>query len=286
MNYATKAWLRTQLAQPFKPFIEQWRDHSSAPSERFLDLYINSQLLGHADRQHIDTITQAFEKGKLLYKQTPLGLECESQGNTNDLTQSLEIVAGSLRQSGLVPGWRNEQQLLLDPQGKVLGQAERALFKTLGFKSRAVHVHVQSHQGLIWTGVRAQSKHENPGMLDNLAAGGISAAETVERTLWRELYEEAGLTAEDFTWIKPLPPCELVLNRAMLYGGWHCETMIMFHGELKPGRSPENRDGEVSAFQLMSPESCIDAVNAWQFTPDAGLCTALALSDPEYKRKD
>ena len=123
-------------------------------------------------------------------------------------------------------------------------------------------------------------------MLDNLAAGGIASAETVERTLWRELGEEAGLDSDDFDWIKPMTPHELVLSRPLLYGGWHHETVILFHGQLKPGRRPCNRDGEVDAFQLMARSACTQAVNAWLFTPDAALCCALALSTTESKQKE
>jgi 8-oxo-dGTP pyrophosphatase MutT (NUDIX family) len=167
---------------------------------------------------------------------------------------------------------------VINSQGEVLATAERALFKTLGFRSRAVHVHVKNHKGCVWTGVRSMSKHENPGMLDNLAAGGIASAESVDSTLWRELDEEAGLNSDDFAWIEPLPPHELVLSRPLLYGGWHHETVILFHGQLKPGRRPKNRDGEVGAFQLMTPNACVEAINAWQFTPDAALCCALGLA--------
>ncbi|MCR2747096.1 NUDIX hydrolase [Limnobacter parvus] len=278
MISAHQDWLQNNVPAHFKPFIARWRDGQSAPSQRFCNWYLNDEHLGHLDRQHLHLLLPAFEAADLPLTQSLRGFDLFTDTNAQALSAAFASIANRLRALGLVPGWRDEEQLVLSPRGQILATAERALFKTLGLRSRAVHVHVENHLGHIWVGVRATSKHENPGMLDNLAAGGIASAETVESTLWRELDEEAGLNSDDFSWIKPLVPHELVLSRPLLYGGWHHETVILFHGQLKLGHRPCNRDGEVGAFQLMRPKACVEAVNAWQFTPDAALCCALALS--------
>ena len=279
--HADKAWLTHTLPAPFKPFIARWRDHTSAPADQFCDWYLNGEHIGHLDKGHMPKLLRAFDACGLTCTPSSRGIECATVANQQALSAALMTAGNMTRAWGLAPGWRNEEQLLLNRHGEILGQAERALFKTWGLRSRAVHVHVENHQGLVWTGVRAQSKHENPGMLDNLAAGGIASAETVERALWRELNEEAGLDSDDFDWIEPMTPHELVLSRPLLYGGWHHETVILFHGQLKPNHRPCNRDGEVGAFQLMHPKACVEAINAWQFTPDAALCCALALTTTE-----
>jgi len=286
METASRAWMNQTLSAAFLPFAQRWRDKNSEPASRFSGWYVNDEHLGHLDHQHLSTILPAFEDAGLPLAQTTRGFELKTMANQQALSAALMSVAHRLRAFGLVPGWRHEEQLVLNQHGETIAQAERALFKTLGLRSRAVHVHVENHHGQIWTGVRAGTKHENPGMLDNLAAGGIASAETVEQTLWRELDEEAGLNSDDFSWIEPLNPCELVLSRPLLYGGWHHETVILFHGRLKPGHRPCNRDGEVAAFQLMSPQACVHAINSHQFTPDAALCCALALSTVERNRKD
>lgn len=286
MITARQDWLQHNLPPQFKPFMARWRDRHSAPAQHFSDWYLNGELLGHVDQRHLNSILPAFEAVDLPLVPSPRGFDLFTDANPQALSAAFASIANRLRALELVPGWRNEEQLVISPQGQILATAERALFKTLGLRSRAVHVHVENHLGQVWTGVRAASKHENPGMLDNLAAGGIASAETVESTLWRELGEEAGLNSDDFAWIEPLPPRELVLSRPLLYGGWHHETVILFHGRLKPGHRPCNRDGEVGAFQLMRPKACIEAINAWQFTPDAALCCALALNATEYSRKE
>lgn len=278
MITAHQLWLQENTTAQFLPFAARWRDTHSAPAHHFSDWYLNGEHMGHLDQRHLHLVLPAFEAVDLLLTPGPRGFDLFTDLNPQALSAAFASIANRLRALGLVPGWRDEEQLVLSPQGQILATAERALFKTLGLRSRAVHVHVENHLGQVWTGVRAASKHENPGMLDNLAAGGIASAETVESTLWRELDEEAGLNSDDFSWIKPLTPHELVLSRPLLYGGWHHETVILFHGQLKPGHRPCNRDGEVAAFQLMRPKACVEAVNAWQFTPDAALCCALALN--------
>ena len=256
MIHASKAWLQNNLPVQLQPFVDRWRDHTSAPAQQFTQWLLNGEHLGYLDTQHQSTFEKVFNSADLPYMVGTAGIEYTHNTGPQALSAKLATAGNMLNALGLVPGWRNEEQLLMTQQGQVLATAERALFKTLGLRSRAVHVHVENHQGMVWTGVRAQSKHDNPGMLDNLAAGGIASAETVERTLWRELGEEAGLDSDDFDWIKPMTPHELVLSRPLLYGGWHHETVILFHGQLKPGRRPCNRDGEVDAFQLMARSAC------------------------------
>ncbi len=275
---ASKAWLQNTLPVQFQPFVSRWRDDTCALAQQFTPWLLNGEHLGHWDTQHQQTFEKVFNAAGLTCTVTSLGIECTHTSGPQALSAKLASAGNMLKAMGLVPGWRHEEQLVMNSLGEVLATAERALFKTLGFRSRAVHVHVENHKGCVWTGVRAMSKHENPGMLDNLAAGGIASAESLDSTLWRELNEEAGLNSDDFAWIEPLPPHELVLNRPLLYGGWHHETVMLFRGQLKQGRRPRNRDGEVGAFQLMTSEACIEAINDWQFTPDAALCCALALA--------
>lgn len=287
MNIASQDWLTNTLNPRFAPFVKQWRDSKSQPACQFLNWFINGEHLGHLDKQHLHTIVKAFASVNLLLEKTQRGVELNTQTNAQEFSAALMSVAQQLRAQGLVPGWRNEDQLLLNQEQQVLAQAERALFKTLGLRSRAVHVHVENHRHQVWVGVRANSKYEHPGMLDNLAAGGIASGETPESALWRELGEEAGLNSTDFTWMDTLPSNELVLSRPLLYGGWHHETVMLFRGQLKLGHRPCNRDGEVSAFQLMQPSACIEAINSGQFTPDAALCSALALNNAgQYIQED
>lgn len=286
MNIACRDWVLQTLPPAFSGFSQRWRDSNSTPAEQFVPWQVNGQALGYLDRQHLPHFVAAFQAAGLQTDMHATALNLQAPDNPQAFSAALASVGQFLKALNLVPGWRNEEQLVLSPDGHVLATAERALFKTLGLRTRAVHVHVENHLGQVWCGVRSHTKHENPGMLDNLAAGGIASAEQVETTLWRELDEEAGLEPGDFSTIAPGVPHELVLSRPLLYGGWHHETVFLFQGQLKPGHRPRNRDGEVGAFQLMSKKACMMAINSWQFTPDAALCCALALGQAESIQKD
>ncbi len=279
MIQADANWLTHTLGPSFERFTTRWRDQNHPDQVRFLPVLWNAEPIGQLPVAIAPMVLQALEHAGLNPCLQSTHLELNSRLEGAALNSALADFASHLKRLGLLPGWRNEKQLVVGLNGPASAEMERSAFKILGLRSRAVHVHVQTPKGLIWVGVRSTSKHENPGMLDNLAAGGIAEHETVLDTLWRELGEEAGLCADDFLSIRAFEPHEFTISRPMLDNGWHHEAVYFFHGTLKPGRRPSNRDAEVAAFQLMTCQACRNAVNAWAFTPDAGMCTALALQE-------
>lgn len=277
MIHADANWLTHTLGPSFERFTQRWRDHDHPERRRFLPVFWNAAPIGQVPAAIAPQVLQALEQAGLEYRVQSTHMEIHTPQNGEAVNKALAVFALHLKNLGLLPGWRDENQLIVETRASLNAELERSAFKILGLRSRAVHVHVQTPKGLIWVGVRSTSKHENPGMLDNLAAGGIAQHETVLDTLWRELGEEAGLCADDFQYMGAFEPHEFVISRPMQDNGWHQESVHFFHGTLKPGRRPTNRDAEVASFQLMTRHACRAAVNAWAFTPDAGLCTALAL---------
>ena len=277
MIQADANWLTHTLGPSFERFTQRWRDHDHPDRARFLPVLWNATPIGQVPAAIAPQILQALELAGLKHSLHNARIDIHVPLSGGPLDEALAVFTAHLKSLGLLPGWRNENQLILEQQASLSAEMERSAFKILGLRSRAVHVHVQTPKGLIWVGVRSTSKHENPGMLDNLAAGGIAQHETVQDTLWRELGEEAGLCADDFLHISAFDPHEFVINRPMQGDGWHHESVYFFHGTLKAGRRPTNRDAEVAGFHLMTREACRAAVNELAFTPDAGLCTALAL---------
>ena len=49
---------------------------------------------------------------------------------------------------------------------------------------------------VMWIARRSPRKAIDPGMLDNLVGGGIAAGATIEGTVVKEAWEEAGLASE------------------------------------------------------------------------------------------
>ena len=156
---------------------------------------------------------------------------------------ALGPVVEQLAKEGFIPGWRNERYRIAD-----LFEIERAAALPFGFQTRAVHLNGIAGERM-WLARRSMTKQIDPGMLDNLVAGGISVGYSVEATLVKEAWEEAGMPAElsqkaqfggTLTVVREVPR------------GVQWETVIMYDLELPADFRPANQDGEVSEFKLLA----------------------------------
>lgn len=277
---ASRAWVSASVLSALAPWAARWRDEHSNPAPEFEAWFAHGQTAGYCRRAQLPLLMGAATRAGLHITQEQ-GLWHWHPNAIDEDTAAWARLGLLLKEEGLVPGWRNETLPVIDHDGQVLAHAERGLFKPFGLCSRAVHIHVEDADGLVWVGVRAWTKSENPGMLDNLTAGAVASGETPESAVWRELSEEAGLAPAQLQALAPLRTGQgcLLMNRPMLRGGWHREWVHLYRAVLRDGCLPANRDGEVRGFHCMTRQACIQALNAGQFTPDAALCTALALSE-------
>ncbi|MDX1669551.1 MAG: hypothetical protein R3194_09050 [Limnobacter sp.] len=291
----TRSWLQKSILTTLQGFGSRWKDESDHDPYTYRALIIAGQHLGHVQGYRATTLIDTLAELALPFQCSPQTIELLTE--ETQLEPALNQLALALRRKGLLPGWRNELHTLYSLEGLPLCHIERALFKALGLRSQAIHVHAETTYGLIWLGVRSHTKHENPGMLDNLTAGGVAAREPLLRSIERELFEEAGFQDLKALLDVPSVPGFVDLNEALtghieprqwqescitvsrpLANGWHHETLVLCHLRLAPWWTPGNQDGEVAGFELRQPAQCIDALNRWAFTPDAALVTALALS--------
>jgi 8-oxo-dGTP pyrophosphatase MutT (NUDIX family) len=150
---------------------------------------------------------------------------------------------------------------------------ERAGFRHLGMMSHAVHIHGFLPQGDLWCGRRSDHKATDPGLLDNLAAGGLTAGETPLATAVRELAEEASLHLSDPT---RLQGAGVIRTQRLEPQGWHDEQLLVYTLHLSEQETPINADGEVQEFLCLSPGEVVSRMQSGQFTADA--CASLAQS--------
>src|SRR5918992_1459821 len=69
---------------------------------------------------------------------------------------------------------------------------ERAAARPFGLTTYAVHLNgISFDENNMWIARRSAAKPIDPGMLDNLVGGGISAGSSLEETLVKEAWEEA-----------------------------------------------------------------------------------------------
>ena len=157
---------------------------------------------------------------------------------------ALAPVVEALAAEGFVPGWRNERYRIED-----LFEIERAAARPFGLTTQAVHVNGIVGGTRMWLARRSPKKPIDPGMLDNLVGGGLTAGLSAQEVLVKEAWEEAGIPAE-------------LARRAVLGGtasvlrevpeGVQSETVHIYDLELPADFQPRNQDGEVSEFKLLS----------------------------------
>lgn len=191
-----------------------------------------------------------------------------------------EAIAGVLQrlhEEGAVRGWRDECYRVPPRTGEPgsepeLFRMERAAHKLFGIESHASHLNgiVRTPAGpAMWIARRSADKAVDPGLLDNMVAGGIAADSDAWATLQKECGEEAGV---------PGALACRALRRGVLRfcrnhpEGADVQCIDLYDLELPADFVPQNRDGEVAEFRLLSPgELARELEQPGLFTVDAAL---------------
>lgn len=154
----------------------------------------------------------------------------------------LTAVVEALAKEGFIPGWRNERYRIAD-----LFDIERAAARPFGLTTQAVHLNGIVGERM-WLARRSATKPIDPGMLDNLVGGGISVGFSVESTLVKEAWEEAGIPAELARTARAGGTMSVLRE---VPEGVQSETISIYDLELPADWRPQNQDGEVSEFKLL-----------------------------------
>jgi isopentenyldiphosphate isomerase len=241
-----------------------------APPADWLPWYCGALPLGLLSPQRAAWLRQQLP-GCSLHAH---GLVWHAQDSGEALRSAqLQTVLLRARDDGLLTGWRDERFSFWhadcttpDPQRPALLSVERSGFRWLGMLSHAVHVNGFLPDGRLWCARRALSKATDPGMLDNVTAGGLPSGETVQTCLLRELAEEAGLFSLDG---HGLQAAGSVRTSRQEPQGWHDEIVHVFSLTLAPDFVPSNQDGEVAEFSCLSAQQVLAQAQAGAFTVDA-----------------
>ena len=188
-----------------------------------------------------------------------------------ELGASLGVVAQALHVHGFIRAWRNEQLAVRDEAGKLLATVERGAVRLLGIATQAVHLLGTDASGSHWVQQRSFSKPDDPGLWDTLMGGMVGADESVQDTLERETWEEAGLKLAQ---VEALAPGGEVVTRrpsANVPHGYVVERLTFYRCVLPEGVVPSNQDGEVEQFRCMSSAEVRERLARNEFTIDAAL---------------
>jgi 8-oxo-dGTP pyrophosphatase MutT (NUDIX family) len=190
-------------------------------------------------------------------------------------SEALQSMLLTLRDTGHLPGWRGETFSFLETNSeRPFLRAERAGFYFLGMRSDAVHVNGVTADGRMWIARRSANKAVDPGLLDNLCAGGLGADEAPLQAVTRELFEEAGLHLQAAHNLRYAGSVNVGRVRE---GGWHEERLRVYNLLLATGERPANQDGEVQDFQLLEAAEIARLIAGGQFTPDAAAAISQGL---------
>ena len=226
---------------------------------QFIGFYLGEHRIGALAPEHVAPLLQALPQCRLQVH----GVVGHGAAGASAQERSAQLAgaAQALRQGGWITGWRDELysywgeiEYTPDPAEPHIFALERAAFRFFGLRSHAVHINGFTPEGRIWCGVRALSKATDPGRIDNLAAGGLGAGESVLGCAIRELHEEAGLRAELAGQVQP---AGRLVTRRREPQGWHDEALLVYNLLLPAGVEPRNLDGEVSSFLCLSPEEAM-----------------------------
>jgi 8-oxo-dGTP pyrophosphatase MutT (NUDIX family) len=206
-------------------------------------------------------------------------------------TRALKEVTETLRTEGIIRGWRDERVSVAAHYGAAeLFRIERAASRHFGIMAYAAHLNGFTRRGgtvHTWVGRRAPDKSIDPGMLDNLVGGRIAAGSTVDETMRKEAWEEAGITPK---LLEALYCVGAVRVEYTVPEGLHREILFVHDLWLPANFKPRNQDGEVSEIDLLRNEEVVERILDGEFTLDAGAVMIDALirqgvplpEDPQY----
>jgi 8-oxo-dGTP pyrophosphatase MutT (NUDIX family) len=166
-------------------------------------------------------------------------------------TDAMERVARELAEDGLLSAWRSERYAVVREFGDTPRfELERCAARYFGIRTFAAHINglVRTADGIrMWLGRRSPNKAVDPGLLDNMVGGGIAAGASIEVTVIKEAWEEAGIPAALAAAAQPVGALRICRAHPK---GLERETVYVHDLWLDPAFVPAGVDGEVVEFRL------------------------------------
>ena len=226
--------------------IHRRLDRALAPPAIRLRPFVVAELtIGYIDDARAERLAQ-FGSGVFSVDADRVKLASTLKDEQTRST-AVAAVADALRADGALPGWRDElYRVATNFDDPPLLRIERGAARYFGVRTYAAHVNaiVRDEQTTsMWLARRSMTKATDPGMLDNLVAGGIGAGFSILDTVVKEAWEEAGIDAALAARAQHGGTVNIL--RA-LPDGLQRETVFVHDIELPPDFQPVNQDGEVS----------------------------------------
>ncbi|WLE60664.1 DUF4743 domain-containing protein [Burkholderia plantarii] len=251
---------------------------SIAAARRFdaaahLPFVITGERFGWIRRRDLDALSRWPDVFEIGAAQVTLAAALDTPDTRS---MALASVTGALAADGLIPGWRNEIYAIRNAfDAPPAAYIERAASRFFGTLTYAVHLngiveYAPAEPLRMWLGRRSDTKATDPGMLDNVVAGGIGWGLGVEATLAKECWEEAGMPAE--------LAARAIAGRTVhvlcsLPEGTQAEQIFVYDLPLPHDFVPRNQDGEVAEHRLVRADEVLRWLESGAMTMDASLAT-------------
>lgn len=195
--------------------------------------------------------------------------------NADTRSAALGAVIGALAATGRIVGWRDEIYAVRNAFDEPpLAYIERAAARFFGTMTYAVHlngiVKCADRAPQLWIARRSDTKATDPGLLDNVVAGGIAWGLGIEATLAKECWEEAGI-GQALAALAVAGRSVHVLQT--IPEGTQAEQIFVYDLPLPQDFVPRNQDGEVSEHRLARVDEVAGWIEEGAMTVDASLAT-------------
>jgi 8-oxo-dGTP pyrophosphatase MutT (NUDIX family) len=145
------------------------------------------------------------------------------------------------------------------PDSPALTTLDRGALPAFGVSGRGVHLngYVRRRDGIhLWIARRSATKKLDPGKLDNIVGGGVSAGMTPFETLLKEAAEEAAMPADLAARAIETARIAYDMERPE---GLRRDVLYCYDLELPEDFTPQAADGEVESFSLL-PAAALPAI--------------------------
>ncbi len=186
-------------------------------------------------------------------------------------TAAMAEVTRDLAKDGVIRGWRDEPVSVSHHYAAPeLLRIERAATRHFGLMAYGAHLNGFARAGglaNVWVARRSPDKAIDPDKLDNLVGGRVSAGMSVDETLRKEAWEEAGIPPALLGGVNCLGAVRVEYS---VPEGLHREILFVHDLWLPQDFKPVNQDGEVSEIRCMPVEDVMQNLLAGDFTLDSG----------------
>jgi 8-oxo-dGTP pyrophosphatase MutT (NUDIX family) len=269
-------------------FTDHIRACNSYDRARVVPLFAGARRIGWLRRDN----AAALARFARVFVVEPERVHLVAQGDVDAVTEAVDEVVEALVVENRVPKWRNETFDVMPRWGEPpIFRLDRGAVPFFGVRAYGVDLngYCRDRAGLsLWVGRRAPDKRVAPDKLDNIVAGGIGNGFGIVATLAKEAEEEAGIPATLIARAVPVGAITYLMENEI---GIRDGVLFVYDLELPAEFVPQNRDGEIIAFELMPAQRVIQRIRATDdFKFDVNLVFLdfalrhglIPIDDPEY----